>query len=135
MFYLVSNLDVFWGFKPHAYEEKRGKYTRETYFECNVKTEHDLSKNCRVPSAVFFSAKHFVHLHVDDLRKTALQRQDVQVNTTGYGSKRKPLGTTGFGLFFLLPIGFCRYPFLTHTQQSIENKSCSQANLIDLFFS
>ena len=32
----------------------------------------------------------------------------------GCGSKRKPLGTTGFGLFFLLPIGFFGYPFLTH---------------------
>ena len=29
----------------------------------------------------------------------------------GYGSKRKPLGTTGFGLFFLLPIGVFGYPF------------------------
>ena len=35
---------------------------------------------------------------------------------SGYGSKRKPLGTTGFGLFFLLPIGFFGYPFLTHSQ-------------------
>ena len=34
----------------------------------------------------------------------------------GYGSKRKPLGTRGFSLFFLLPIGFFRYPvFLTHS--------------------
>ena len=32
------------------------------------------------------------------------------------GSKRKPLRTTGFGLFFLLPIGFFGYPvFLTHS--------------------
>ena len=39
----------------------------------------------------------------------------------GYGSKIKPLGTTGFSLFFLSPLGFfskCfRYPvFLTHNQ-------------------
>ena len=27
----------------------------------------------------------------------------------GYGSKRKGLGTTAFGVFFLLPTGFCRY--------------------------
>ena len=33
----------------------------------------------------------------------------------GYGSKRKPLGTTGFGLCFLLPLGFFRCPFMTHT--------------------
>ena len=37
----------------------------------------------------------------------------------GSGSKRKPLGTTGFGRFFLLPIGFFRYPeFWTHSQIS-----------------
>ena len=36
---------------------------------------------------------------------------------SGYGSKRKPLWTTGFGKFFLLPVGVFRYPvFLTHTQ-------------------
>ena len=35
--------------------------------------------------------------------------------THGHGSKRKLLGTTGFGLFFLLPIGFFGYPFLTHS--------------------
>ena len=35
----------------------------------------------------------------------------------GYGSKRKPQRfSTGFGLFFLLPIGFLGYPFLTHGQ-------------------
>ena len=35
----------------------------------------------------------------------------------GFGSKRcQPLGTTGFSLFFRLPIGFFRYPvFLTHS--------------------
>ena len=39
-----------------------------------------------------------------------------QVLLLGYGSKRcQPLGTTGFGHFFLLPIGFFRYPFLTHS--------------------
>ena len=32
------------------------------------------------------------------------------------GEKRcQPLGTTGFGLLFLLPIGFFSYPFLTHS--------------------
>ena len=30
----------------------------------------------------------------------------------GCGSKRKPLGTTGFNLFVLLPIGFFGYSFL-----------------------
>ena len=33
----------------------------------------------------------------------------------GCGSKRNPLGTTGFGLFFLSPIRFFGYPFLTHS--------------------
>ena len=33
----------------------------------------------------------------------------------GFGSKRKPLGTTCFGLLFHLPIGFFGYPFLTHS--------------------
>ena len=28
------------------------------------------------------------------------------------------MGTTGFSLFFLLPIGFFRYPFLTQSQTS-----------------
>ena len=31
------------------------------------------------------------------------------------GQKENPIKTTGLGLFFLLPIGFLRYPFLTHT--------------------
>ena len=39
---------------------------------------------------------------------------DKGIETHGYGSKRKPLGTAGFGLF-LLPIGFFRYLFLTHS--------------------
>ena len=40
------------------------------------------------------------------------------MTSSGSGSKRcQPLGTTGFSLFFLLPIGFFRYPvFLTHSQ-------------------
>ena len=33
----------------------------------------------------------------------------------GFGSKRKLLGTTGFDWFFLLPIGFFGYPFLTRS--------------------
>ena len=37
-------------------------------------------------------------------------------NPIGCGSKRNSLGTTGVGLFFILPIGFFRYPFLTHSQ-------------------
>ena len=37
----------------------------------------------------------------------------------GYGSKRTPLGTTGFSLFFLLPIGFFRHPFLTHSHFAV----------------
>ena len=37
----------------------------------------------------------------------------------GYGSKRKKnLGITGFGLLFLLPIGFFGCPFLTHSHLS-----------------
>ena len=35
---------------------------------------------------------------------------------TGFGSKRKLLGTTGFGLFFLQPIGSFEYLFLTHSR-------------------
>ena len=30
--------------------------------------------------------------------------------------KKTQTGTTGFGLLFLSPIGFFRYPFLTHSQ-------------------
>ena len=48
----------------------------------------------------------------------------------GYGSKRKPLGTAGFGLFFLLPIGFSKYPFLTHSHISRPGCFC-QENLSD----
>ena len=41
-------------------------------------------------------------------------------------SKRKPLKTTGFGPFSLLPIGFFGYPFLTHGQL------CSILDLLQL---
>ena len=38
---------------------------------------------------------------------------------TGYGSKREALGTTGFGLLFMLPIGFFRYLFLTQSRMYV----------------
>ena len=41
----------------------------------------------------------------------------IVVYPPGYGSKRKASSTIGFGLFFFLPIGFFRHPFLTHGHQ------------------
>ena len=43
------------------------------------------------------------------------------MNIFGYGSKRKPLGTTSFGLFSFYQYGFFGYPFLTHSH--LENGS------------
>ena len=43
---------------------------------------------------------------------------------------RKPLGTTGFGLFFLLPIEFFRYPYLTHSHHTSGRPSILKANLL-----
>ena len=35
------------------------------------------------------------------------------------GQKENPLGTTGFSLCYLLPVGFLRYPFLSHTHITV----------------
>ena len=45
--------------------------------------------------------------------------------------KENPLGTTGSSLFYLLPIGFLRYPFLSHTHliipKQIQKPGCFSA--------
>ena len=45
-----------------------------------------------------------------------LTMQKLGVPPQWFWVKKETLGTTGFGLFFLLSTGFLRYPFLTHCQ-------------------
>ena len=61
------------------------------------------------PSLLLCHRHFLLHLGVE-------QQSEASESVVGNVKKKTQAGTTGFGLFFFLPIvGFLRYPFLTHT--------------------